>query len=80
MHEVWKSVELYVPARLRGEEITGYVDVQMRSIAHDTGEFIEQIRIVASAEHSAQWRKLTASYLCGPPQAFGHYDAGNGPD
>jgi hypothetical protein len=70
VEEVWKSVELYVPARLRGDEITGYLDAQIRSIAHDTGEFIQQIKVVASAEHCDQWRKLSASYLCGPPQAF----------
>lgn len=70
MQEVWKSVELYVPARLRGDEITTYLDAQIRSIAHDTGEFIEQIKVVRSAAHSAQWRKVSAAYLCGPPQAF----------
>ena len=72
MDEDWTTVHLLIPSSLSSSEVTEYLHAQIRSIAHDAGEFIHPIRIGAGIDHSNGWHRCSVSYLPGPPGIVHH--------
>ena len=68
MDQIWKTVDLFVPAAFTHREATEYVDSHIRSIA-EAGDFIQEIRHGAASRYSNDWYRWT-SYLPGPPTVF----------
>jgi hypothetical protein len=65
--QAWRTVELFVPCDLDNAEVTQYIHAQLRRIAHEGGEFIDQIAIGTRMVHSLTWQRYSVSYLPGPP-------------
>jgi hypothetical protein len=72
MNPRWKTVDLFVPSTLTHQEAVDYLLTHLRTIAHEGGDFIHDVRLAPCARHSNEWDRWTASYLPGPPTALEH--------
>ena len=68
--EGWKEVQLFVPSRLSGSEVRGYVHSTIRVIAGEAGDFVSGVRIGTGSYHAAGWGRWSAYYLPCPPGIF----------
>lgn len=66
----WKSIDLMLPDSLSPADVLAQVRAQIRIVASEAGEFVEQIRIGTGVAHPEGYMKWTASYLIGPPGVF----------
>lgn len=68
--QCWKSVELTLPDTLSPADVLAHAHAQIRIVASEAGEFVQQIRISVGVAHPDGYKKWTASYLTGPPGPF----------
>jgi len=68
--EYWKSIEMMLPSTLSADDVRTYARDQIRIVASEAGEFVQQIRVGVGVDQSGGYTKWTASYLTGPPGEF----------
>lgn len=59
-----------LPDNLSAADVLAQARDQIKIIASEAGEFVQQIRIGACIAHGGGYRKWTASYLTGPPGVY----------
>ena len=62
-HQRWKTVELFIPSDKTEDEVQRYVRDQIKVIAYQGGDFVEQFRVDAAINQSSGWHKWSVSYL-----------------
>lgn len=69
--EMWREIDIFVPARLGDAQSHEYVRRHLTQIAADTGEFVVDVRISPLPTSTDGWRKWAAAYLpsADPPVA-----------
>jgi len=65
------------PDALTHRGATENVRSHIRSIAHEAGDFIQEIRHGAPSQYSGDWYRWTTSYLPGPPKRLNNDQIGS---
>lgn len=63
VHQRWKTVELFIPSDKTEDEVQRYLRNQIKVIAYQGGDFVEQFRVDAAINQSGGWHKWSVSYL-----------------
>jgi len=66
----WKAVEVVLPVTVPPTQVPAHIDAQLRIIAYEAGDFVEQYRIGLEIARSGGYARWSASYLPGPPGVF----------
>lgn len=63
----WKAVEVVLPVTVPSTQVSSHIDAQIRIIAYEAGDFVEQYRVGLEIARSGGYAKWSASYLPGSP-------------
>jgi hypothetical protein len=66
----WKAVEVVVPVTVPSTQVSSHIDAQIRIIAYEAGDFVEQYRVGLEVARGGGYAKWSASYLPGAPGVF----------